>query len=83
MKSGSCAESCSREKRPVATAIVRVPIAFPHAIVVRRVANHVDRRGLELEPMFFPRSVAGKRAELIAIVMIVGKGPEFRNCQRP
>src|SRR5262249_24700396 len=50
---------------------------FPASDVVRSVANHVNRRRLELESMLFPRSVSGESAELIAIVMIIGKGPEF------
>ena len=45
---------------------------------MRRVADDVDRRGLELESMLLPRALTGEGAELIAIVMIVGKGSEFK-----
>src|SRR5438477_9511215 len=56
---------------------------FAAGDVARRIADDVDLGGGKLAAMFFFSARPGERAELVAIVVIIGKRAEFKKMPDP
>ena len=51
--------------------------------VVWRVADDIDLRGREIDRVLIPRPLARELSQLVAIVVIVGKGAELEKIPEP